>query len=198
MGRRRLDNPQDFVRIEVESALRLGKRVIPVLVHKTEMPRADPLPEPLKPLARRNAVRLTQERFRADTQGLIKALEDALAEAARQRAANEAAPAEAQRAAERKAKAHDAARDLAPFRLRLKAWTKDRPWHRHALWLVVAGLVVLAAAMWDSLPLSYRTVATFGKIVMSDDTRIPLDSSLTSKLRETSQRLADGLRGGIG
>src|SRR5262249_51208685 len=62
MGRRRLDNPEDFVRIEIESALRLGKRVIPVLVHKTEMPRAEALPEPLRPLARRNAVGLTRER----------------------------------------------------------------------------------------------------------------------------------------
>ena len=63
-----------------KSALKFGKRVIPVLVHKTEMPRADALPEPLKALARRNAVGLTQERFKADAQGLIKALEDALAE----------------------------------------------------------------------------------------------------------------------
>jgi hypothetical protein len=45
-GRRRLDNPQDFVRIEVETALRLGKRVIPLLVHQTEMPHADALPNP--------------------------------------------------------------------------------------------------------------------------------------------------------
>jgi hypothetical protein len=79
-GRLRLDNPDDFVCIEVGSALRFGKRVIPVLVQKAEMPRADGLPEPLKELARRNAVGLTQERFRADAQGLIKALEDALAE----------------------------------------------------------------------------------------------------------------------
>jgi TIR domain len=70
MGRRRLDNPQDFVRIEVESGLRLGKHVIPVLLNKAEMPRADALPEPLKPLSRRNAVRLVQERFSADAQGL--------------------------------------------------------------------------------------------------------------------------------
>jgi hypothetical protein len=69
VGRQRLDNPRDFVRIEVESALRFGKRVIPVLVQKTEMPRADALPETLEELARRNAVGLTQERFKADAKG---------------------------------------------------------------------------------------------------------------------------------
>jgi TIR domain len=95
VGRRRLDDPQDFVRIEIDSALRLRKRVIPVLVNKTEMPRAKALPEPLKPLARRNAVGLTRERFKADAHGLIKAVQGALAEAeaARQRAATEAAAA---------------------------------------------------------------------------------------------------------
>ena len=80
-GRQRLENPEDFVRIEVESALRFGKHVFPVLVHKTEMPRADAMPEPLKALARRNAVRLTHERFKSDAQGLIKALEGELAQA---------------------------------------------------------------------------------------------------------------------
>jgi hypothetical protein len=39
-GRRRLHSPADFVRIEVEAALRYGKRVIPVLEKRTEMPRA--------------------------------------------------------------------------------------------------------------------------------------------------------------
>ena len=111
-GRRRLENPEDFVRIEVELALKFGKRVIPVLVHKTEMPRADALPEPLKALARRNAVGLTQERFKADAQGLIKALEDALAEVedARRQAESKAAAAEKQRAAEQAANAEEAAR----------------------------------------------------------------------------------------
>jgi TIR domain len=112
VGRRRLDNPEDFVRVEVGSALRFDKRVIPVLVHKAEMPRAEALPEPLKALARRNAVGLTQERFRADAQGLIKALEDALAEVeeARRRAETEASAAENRRAAEQAAKAEEAAR----------------------------------------------------------------------------------------
>jgi Domain of unknown function (DUF4189)/TIR domain len=79
-GSRRLDDPSDFVRIEIESALKQGKRVIPVLVHEARMPRPDELPEAIRPLATRNAVRLTHERFRADVQGLIKALQGALAE----------------------------------------------------------------------------------------------------------------------
>jgi hypothetical protein len=73
-GARRLDDPDDFVRIEIESALNQGKRVIPVLVGGGQMPSAEELPESLRPLARRNAVRLTHERFRADADGLIKAL----------------------------------------------------------------------------------------------------------------------------
>jgi TIR domain/PAN domain len=79
-GTRRLDNPEDFVRIEIESALKQDKRVIPVLVGDTRMPRPEELPEAIRPLARRNAVRLSHERFRADAQGLIKALQRALEE----------------------------------------------------------------------------------------------------------------------
>ncbi len=78
VGGRRLEDPDDFVRIEISSALSQGKRVIPVLVGDAPMPRPEELPESLRPLTRRNAVRLTHERFRADTQGLIKALQQAL------------------------------------------------------------------------------------------------------------------------
>jgi uncharacterized protein len=73
-GRRRLDDPNDLVRVEIQSALQHGKEVIPVLVNEGRMPRAEELPEALKPLARRNAVRLSHERLKADTQGLVKAL----------------------------------------------------------------------------------------------------------------------------
>ena len=130
MGRRRLDNPQDFVRIEVESALRLGKRVIPLLVNKTEMPRGDALPDPLKPLARRNAVRLTQERFKADAQGLIKALEAALAEAeaVRKQAATTAQVEEQKRVAEQAAEAEEAER-AKKERARLEAIAGLSPEH---------------------------------------------------------------------
>lgn len=68
-GGRRLDDPDDFVRIEIASALKQNKRVIPVLLHDTKMPSSAQLPAELRPLARRHAVRLTHERFRADTEG---------------------------------------------------------------------------------------------------------------------------------
>jgi hypothetical protein len=86
---RRLDNPEDFVRVEITSALIQDKRVIPVLVGDAPMPRSDELPDALKPLATRNAVRLTHERFRADADGLVKALQNVLENAESRRKAKE-------------------------------------------------------------------------------------------------------------
>jgi hypothetical protein len=86
-GNRRLEKESDFVRIEIASALKLDKRVIPVLVNKAEMPRADELPESLKPLARRNAVAIRPTRSKADREGLVNALKDALTAAELERAA---------------------------------------------------------------------------------------------------------------
>jgi hypothetical protein len=54
-GRRRLDDPRDHLRIEVESALERDIPVIPVLVQGAVVPDEDALPEPLRPLAYRNA-----------------------------------------------------------------------------------------------------------------------------------------------
>ena len=105
-GARRLDDPDDFVRIEITSALNQGKRVIPVLIGDTPMPHQEQLPQALRPLARRNAVRLTHERFRADTQGLVKALEQALAEI--EGARREQAQAEAERRAEEQRRLQEA------------------------------------------------------------------------------------------
>ena len=105
-GNRRLDDPDDFVRIEIESALTQGKRVIPVLVGEAQMPRLEDLPDSLRPIVRRNAVRLTHEQFRADTQGLIKALQQALAEIEETHQAQ--AKAEAERHAEESRRAAEA------------------------------------------------------------------------------------------
>ncbi len=73
-GRRRLDDANDFVRMELASALRRDIPVIPVLVHGAKMPRAEQLPDDLKDLAYRNAVELTHARWKSDVQVLIQAL----------------------------------------------------------------------------------------------------------------------------
>jgi exosome complex RNA-binding protein Rrp4 len=73
-GRRRLEDPMDFVRLETASALKRDIPVVPVLVHGARMPRAEQLPEDLAELAYRNGVELTHARWDSDVQVLIKAL----------------------------------------------------------------------------------------------------------------------------
>ena len=76
--RRRLDNPADFVRIEIATALRRDIRVIPVLVEGAPVPEVDQLPDDLKALVRRNAVEVSHSRFNADFGRLVKAIERVL------------------------------------------------------------------------------------------------------------------------
>lgn len=73
-GNRRLDNANDFVRIELASALRRDIPVVPVLVRGARMPSTEQLPDDLKELHYRNAVELTHTRWKSDVQVLIHAL----------------------------------------------------------------------------------------------------------------------------
>jgi outer membrane biosynthesis protein TonB len=74
-GHRRLDDPDDFVRMEIATALaRDGIRVIPVLVGNAPMPRAEMLPDDLKPLARRHNFEISDERWEYDVGRLIARL----------------------------------------------------------------------------------------------------------------------------
>ena len=73
-GRRRLDDPYDFVRLETEAALKRDIPVVPVLVHGAHMPRPEQLPGVLTELAFRNSVELTHARWGSDVQLLISAL----------------------------------------------------------------------------------------------------------------------------
>ena len=77
-GSRRLDDPSDIVRLEIESAIGQKKRVIPVLIGDIKMPAAENLPESLRLLTQRNAVQIRHERFRDDTARLTEALKHAL------------------------------------------------------------------------------------------------------------------------
>lgn len=73
-GNRRLDNPNDFVRLEVEAALARDIRVIPVLVDGAQPPKAEDMPDSLAPLANRQATRLDHISFALDAEHLTKAL----------------------------------------------------------------------------------------------------------------------------
>lgn len=68
---RRLDDPHDFVRREIETALANGKRVIPLLVQGAQMPEAEALPAELKQLAWCNALTLGDATFERDFDVLV-------------------------------------------------------------------------------------------------------------------------------
>jgi hypothetical protein len=77
-GKRRLDDPDDYVRLEIVSALERNIRVIPVLVNGAPVPALHELPDDLKPLRRRNAIKVDHERFDTDAKRLVQAIERAL------------------------------------------------------------------------------------------------------------------------
>ncbi len=74
-NRRRLDDPHDFVRIEIEAALERGVRVIPVLFDGARMPKTEDLPDNLKKLARLSCwERSRQPRKVGTTRGGVRRL----------------------------------------------------------------------------------------------------------------------------
>jgi hypothetical protein len=76
-GKRRLFDPGDVLRVEIEEAILLGVPLIPVLVDDAQMPSKDDLPESMWPLLRLNSARLSVGTFRRDVEQLINAvLED--------------------------------------------------------------------------------------------------------------------------
>jgi hypothetical protein len=77
-GRRRLDDPNDFIRLETSSALQRGIRVVPVLVGGAVMPLSTELPEDLRSLTRRQAIEINHKQWEASTGELIRTLENIL------------------------------------------------------------------------------------------------------------------------
>lgn len=72
--KRRLDDPKDFVRMEIRTALTRGVRVIPLLVSQADMPQASDLPDELAALAYRGAVKISDLNFHQAMAGLIPVL----------------------------------------------------------------------------------------------------------------------------
>ncbi len=129
-GNRRLEDPNDFVRLEAATALKRNVRVIPLLVEGAPLPSVASLPEDLRTLTRRNAFELRDGRWEADIGLLVNALEKALG----------AGTAPAGTARDNKAVA-----------------SSRRRWAAYAGGAAVLGLALLAIAWWvaggkDSAP----------------------------------------------
>ena len=74
-GKRRLDDPHDFVRIEIAGALQRNVRVLPVLVEGAELPATSELPAALHKLTRRQAFEVRDARWDDDIERLLEGLE---------------------------------------------------------------------------------------------------------------------------
>ena len=71
---RRLDIPDDFVRVEIRTALARKIRIIPVLVGNAEMVDDSRLPDDLKPLTRWNAIKIVEEYYDQGIEKLVRSL----------------------------------------------------------------------------------------------------------------------------
>jgi hypothetical protein len=95
-GTRRIDDPGDFVRLELEAALQRDVLVIPILVGKAKMPSAAQLPDSLTELVHRHALELSPDRFEFDTGRLLDVLDRTLVKERSRREAEERARWEAE------------------------------------------------------------------------------------------------------
>ena len=74
-GSRRLDDPGDWVRLEIEAALEHGIRIIPALIRGARMPADADLPESLRPILRWQAVEMTAASWAYDVERLTAGIE---------------------------------------------------------------------------------------------------------------------------
>jgi hypothetical protein len=73
-GRRRLDDPKDWVRREVELARAENLRIVPVLVHGASMPSEDELPDDIRWLSFRQAETAHDAQWDTDMDGIVDRL----------------------------------------------------------------------------------------------------------------------------
>jgi hypothetical protein len=74
-GRRRLDDPEDFVRNELRTALKLQKLLVPVLVGGAKVPSSTELPTDIAALSNHHAVSLDDKTWARDVSLLTKRLD---------------------------------------------------------------------------------------------------------------------------
>lgn len=144
-GRPRIADPEDFVRLEVETALRRPDVTpIPVLVAGARMPKREDLPPEVRSIARRNALELSDGRWGYDVSRLIVALERLLADLSppeRTGRAEQPAPADAPRAPDASAPPPMVTETPSPQTVAKAGRPLGRSWLR---WAVVAAVAIAA------------------------------------------------------
>ncbi len=78
-GNQRLAQWNDFVHLEIATALKQNKLVVPVLVGRARMPAPTEIPDDLAGLVRRNAIELSHQRFVADVERLVATIQEVVA-----------------------------------------------------------------------------------------------------------------------
>ncbi len=162
-GRRRLDDPDDLVRAEIQAAIAHGVRLVPVLLDSARMPAPDEVPPELRSLLRRQAVRLDHATFRLDVENLVSAISSARGGASEGSTTAVVPPGAGA------SRGPGSFAGLAP--LAAGGPPVGRPAGRHrrrALAAALGAVVVLAAALivWQSRPDQVRVPNLTGMIVM--------------------------------
>ena len=165
-GQRRLDEPGDFVRLEIEFSLETNVPLVPVLVEGAVMPSAEQLPPSLAAFSRCQAVELSETRWRYDAQRLIETLQGRFAIEALGTDPEEAGSADAPRWMRSAARLAIDLLDLAthPTRLILRRQTGQAIDHIRAF-LFLVGALAAGHAMLFSV---YGVVPTVPRGVVGD------------------------------
>ncbi len=74
-GRRRIDDPSDWVRLEIETALSKNITIIPILIGSTSLPQKEALPESISKITDFQSLKLRESYWLKDVKVLIKRLE---------------------------------------------------------------------------------------------------------------------------
>src|SRR5262249_26534021 len=152
-GNRRLDNPHDFVRIEIGAALQRNIPVIPILLDGAKMPKANQLPKELEELSLRNGLDIRHASFHNDVDRLIHGLKGQLAEADAEKR-QEIQQAEARRRDEEQRRLEEERRRTAQEEERRKRSEKEpQQGPARAQWRAIAGaaallLLVACIGLW--------------------------------------------------
>ena len=184
-GRRRLDDPYDYVRIEIAAALERDIPVIPILLDRAEIPRVDQLPKDIEELALRNGLYVRHASFHGDMDRLIAGLGTLLG-----RLDPPPASATPRSSAQERAPPSVAGRTVAAEPAKQDQGASARaPWRRPAA-IALGGSIVVAAALFGLVIVKRPPVSSLQPPIspMQSLLQSPQQSLATTHRRRQSRR----------